>query len=146
MNIKSLKFWKKFFLSLAILLSFSPQAVFAIGKAVNINLFDRNTLQDMQDQGERTAVAYGNTTNETTLTQYVADVINVFFGLLGTIFIILVIVAGYNWMTAAGNADKVSKAQTTLKVAIIGIIIIASAYAITYFVFKRLPDSSPQGY
>ena len=69
----------------------------------------------------------------------VATVISTFLGLLAVIFIILMIIAGYSWMTAAGNEDKVSKAKDTIKRAIIGLIIIIAAYSITYFVFRNLP-------
>lgn len=105
-----------------------------------LDLLDQNILVDIQDQGDRAASAFGNRTDETTLTQYVANIIAVFLGLLGTIFIVLMIYSGYTWMTAAGNVEKVSKAQATIKVAIIGLIIITAAYAITYFIFSRLPD------
>ncbi len=140
--MRRLKYLTKFFLSLGLLVCLVPQAVLAIGSATKVELLNPNTIIDIQDQGGRSASAFGTKTNETTFTQYIADIINVFFGLLGTIFIILVIIGGYNWMTAAGNAEKVAKAQQTLKVAIIGLIIIASAYAITYFIFSRLPDSA----
>jgi len=140
--MKMIKFLTKTFLSLGLLFILMPQTVLAIGSSVKLELLDRNTIIDIQDQGNRSASAFGNKTTETTLTQYVADIINVFFGLLGTIFIILMVYGGYTWMTAAGNSEKVSKAQNTLKVAIIGLIIIASAYAITYFLFMRLPDSA----
>ena len=62
-----------------------------------------------------------------------------FLGLLAIIFIILMILAGYNWMTAGGEEQKVTKAKDTIQAAIIGLIIIVAAYAITFFVFKYLP-------
>ncbi len=139
--MKKIIFAKNFLAALGVLALLAPQAVWAIGKITPLQLLDQNTVIDIQDQGDRTASGYGNTTNETTLTQYVADIINVFFGLLGTIFIILLVLGGYRWMTAAGNEEKVEKAQRTIRVAVIGIIIIASAYVITYFVFSRLPDA-----
>lgn len=80
-------------------------------------------------------------TNETTMTQYIAYTVNVFLGLLGTIFLILIIVAGYNWLTAQGESGKVTKAQTTIRTAIIGLVIITAAYALTYWIFARLPDN-----
>jgi cytochrome bd-type quinol oxidase subunit 2 len=68
----------------------------------------------------------------------IAVLIQSFFGLLGIIFIILILLAGYQWMTARGDEDKVRKAQATIQRAIIGLIIIIAAYAITFFVFKAL--------
>lgn len=71
--------------------------------------------------------------------EIISKVIKSFLGLLGIIFVILIILGGYNWMTAAGEEEKVNKAKDTLKRAIIGLIIVVSAYAITYFVFTNLP-------
>ncbi len=70
-----------------------------------------------------------------------ATVIKAFLSLLGLLFIILVILGGYYWMTAGGDETKMTKAKDTLKKAIIGLIIIVSAYAITAFVFKALDDT-----
>ena len=72
-------------------------------------------------------------------------VIQGFLGLLGIIFIILMLTAGYNWMTASGNEEKLKKAQITIRMAIIGLIITVFAYAITYFVFSALPFGSGTG-
>jgi len=82
--------------------------------------------------------SFATNTYEGTLTVFIGQIINVFLSLLGTIFIFLMIYAGYNWMTAAGTQEKVEKAQHTLKVAIIGLIITASAFAIWQFIFIRL--------
>ncbi|MEA3449801.1 MAG: hypothetical protein U9Q85_02385 [Patescibacteria group bacterium] len=65
-------------------------------------------------------------------------IIKSFLSLLGIIFIILVITAGYNWMTAVGDETKVEKAKKMITRAVIGLIVIISAYAITAFVFKAL--------
>lgn len=135
-------FLKQILATLVLTILFVPNFVLAIGSKVQLDLLSKNTIIDIGDQGNRSGSAFGTKTNETTMTQFVADILNVFFGLLGTIFIILLVYGGYTWMTASGNSEKVEKAQATIKVAVIGIIIIASAYAITYFLFARLPDAS----
>ncbi|QQS60425.1 hypothetical protein IPN41_00350 [Candidatus Falkowbacteria bacterium] len=71
----------------------------------------------------------------------VALIIKSFLGLLGVIFIILIVLAGYNWMTAAGDEEKIKKATSTIRSAIIGLLIIIAAYSITYFVFQNLPGA-----
>jgi len=96
----------------------------------------------------------GDITNNTTAVQesagyesnvtiggVVATVVKAFLGLLGVIFVILLIVAGFNWMTAGGDEEKINKAKSTIKAAIIGLIIVVAAYSITYFVFANLPGS-----
>ena len=95
------------------------------------------TLKDINDQN--TALAEKSGFVRTAQIGEVMDVvIKGFLGLLGMIFIVLVIVAGYNWMTAGGDESKVDKAKKLISRAIIGLIIIIAAYAITAFVFTAL--------
>ena len=72
-------------------------------------------------------------------------VIKGFLGLLGIIFIILMVYAGYLWMTAAGNEDDVKKAKDLIEAAVIGLIIIVAAYSITHFVFNALSKTGASG-
>ena len=71
----------------------------------------------------------------------VDTVIEGFLGLLGVIFVILIIISGFNWMTAGGDEAKVEKAKKTINRAIIGLIVIVVSYAITYFVFNALDSA-----
>ena len=57
-------------------------------------------------------------------------------GFVGTLFLILMVYAGFLWMTARGDSKKVDTAKQLITGAIIGIIIIAGSYAITDFVLK----------
>lgn len=69
----------------------------------------------------------------------IASIIKTILGLLGIIFIILMILSGYQWMTAGGNEDAIKKARGRIVNAIIGLVIVVLAYSITAFVFKNLP-------
>lgn len=69
----------------------------------------------------------------------VALIIRVVLSLLGIIFLVLLILGGYQWMTAGGDEKQVEGAQARIKTAVIGLVIVLSAYAITAFVFTRLP-------
>jgi len=84
-------------------------------------------------------MTYSPLTDKSTMTQIIADVLKVFLGLLGIIFVVITILAGYNWMTAGGNEEKVEKARHLLSRSVIGLLIIVAAYAITYWIFARLP-------
>jgi amino acid transporter len=72
------------------------------------------------------------------LANIISSLIAVFLSLLGIIFLGLMVYSGYNWMTAGGEEEKVKKAQSTIKKAIIGLIITVSAYSISYFVFDSM--------
>jgi isoprenylcysteine carboxyl methyltransferase (ICMT) family protein YpbQ len=58
--------------------------------------------------------------------------------LVGMIFMILMVYAGYLWLMARGNEEEVKKAEGIIKTSIIGIVVVMSAYAITYFVIAKL--------
>jgi uncharacterized protein YggT (Ycf19 family) len=68
----------------------------------------------------------------------VGGIITSVLSLMGVIFLVLMIYAGFNWMTARGEEEKVTKAKDTLTRAIIGLIIVLAAYAISYFVVSSL--------
>ena len=68
----------------------------------------------------------------------IARVIKIVLGFLGTIAVVLIIVAGFQWMTAAGNEDKVGKAKKIMTAAVIGLVIVLMAYALSTFVINAI--------
>jgi hypothetical protein len=72
-------------------------------------------------------------------------VIKVVLGLLGIIFVVLLVYAGFQWMTAQGNEEKVEHAKNTIVRAIIGLLIVIAAYSITFFVFNALNKAGGNG-
>ena len=68
----------------------------------------------------------------------VASIINVALGLLGIIAVVIVIYAGFLWMTAGGSQDKIDDAKKWLSGGIIGMVIVLSAYAIASFIISSL--------
>lgn len=69
-----------------------------------------------------------------------ARIINIFLGSVGVILLCLVLYAGFMWMTAGGDNEKVEKAQKTIRNAIIGLIIILCSWGFVTFVMKKLMD------
>lgn len=65
-------------------------------------------------------------------------VILTFFALLALIFLVMMLYGGYNWMTAMGDDEKVTKAKDTIIASVIGVIILLSGYAITTFVITNI--------
>src|SRR3989344_9681189 len=68
----------------------------------------------------------------------IASIINVAMGLLGIVAVVIILLGGFKWMTAAGNEEKVDKAKKMIFAGIIGLAIILSAYAISRFVIESL--------
>lgn len=72
----------------------------------------------------------------------IAKVIRVILGFLGIIAVVLIIYAGFVWMLSGGNEEKVSKAKTILKNAVIGLIIILASFGIVSFIIGQLVGST----
>lgn len=68
----------------------------------------------------------------------VAGIIQVVLGFLGLIALVIILLGGFKWMTAAGNEDKVAEAKKVLGAGIVGLIIIFAAYAIATFVINQI--------
>lgn len=76
----------------------------------------------------------------------IGGIVNALLGIVGVIFLILVIYGGFLWMTAGGNEETVKKARSLIIGAIAGMVIIFMAYAITQFVIEAVvPESQSTG-
>ena len=64
--------------------------------------------------------------------------IQALLGFVGVLFIVMVIYGGVTWMTAGGDSGKVQKAKDTIVKALIGLVIIMSAYAIVYSIIQSI--------
>jgi len=69
-----------------------------------------------------------------------ARVINIILGFLGIIAVILILIGGFMWMTAAGNEDKVASAKSVMMAGVIGLVIVLAAFGIARFVVDALVD------
>lgn len=62
------------------------------------------------------------------------QIISFVLSFVGILFLGLMIYSGLLWMTAQGNETKVTKAKDLLINAVVGLIIVFAAYAITAFI------------
>lgn len=70
------------------------------------------------------------------------NIIEVFLSVVGVLLLLILIYAGFLWMTAGGNTDQVKKARTMVINAIVGLVIVFAAYAITEFVIRSLVNTT----
>lgn len=98
---------------------------------------DDTTKGLIENQAE-TSRSYGGYDSSGNIFSLIQIVINAFLSLIGVMLLAYMLYAGYNWLTARGEEEKVTKAKDTLRRAIIGVIIIVAAYAISIFVMSRL--------
>lgn len=68
----------------------------------------------------------------------IGQIIQGVLSFLGVIFVVLIIYAGFMWMTAGGDSSKVQKAKDIIVRAIVGLIIVMSSYAITFTIISEL--------
>lgn len=98
-------------------------------------------LSDTAKQTEK--AAYGKeTTSETQISTTVGKIINAALSLLGTIFVGLLIYAGFKWMTAGGNEEEITKAKSIITQATIGLVVVIAAFLITQFVIATLAKAT----
>ena len=67
----------------------------------------------------------------------VQRVINILLALAGAVAVIYVIIGGYQYTTASGNAEQAAAARSTILNALIGLLVIFAAFAIVNFVVIR---------
>lgn len=78
-------------------------------------------------------MGYEDALKITPLPEKIGKVISIGLAFLGVLFLLLMIYGGYIWMMARGNEQEVEKAKNIIIQALIGLIIVLSAYAITAF-------------
>lgn len=64
----------------------------------------------------------------------IAVIVRIVLSLLGIFFLILIIMGGFQWMSAAGNEETVTKARKRITDASIGLAIIIFSYLISIFI------------
>lgn len=68
----------------------------------------------------------------------IAGIVQVSLGFLGVLAVVLMIYGGFIWMTSQGDPTKIAKAKKIIQNAIIGLLIILSAFALAIYVLRVL--------
>lgn len=87
----------------------------------------------LQNAGE-THAGYANTD----IAAVIGNVVLTLLTLLGVVFIVLIVFAGFRWMLAQGEEQKITEARNLILHSIIGLLIVLAAYAISYFIISAL--------
>ena len=78
------------------------------------------------------------TMSQTPLPTVIGNIIKLILGLTGTIALIFIIWGGVKWMGSKGDSSKIAEARKLMVAGIIGLAIIAAAYAISDFIIKQI--------
>jgi len=82
--------------------------------------------------------ASNGATADVTLIALISGIINAALAITGVIVLVFMIYAGYTWMTAGGDSDKVTKAKETISRSVIGLAIVLFSYAIVAYVVPMI--------
>lgn len=75
--------------------------------------------------------------NNSGLNKIIRFVINIFSLVVGAISVIMIIYAGFKYITSGGNDSNVTSAKNTIVYALIGLVIVALAQIIVRFVLSK---------
>ena len=71
----------------------------------------------------------------------IGQIVGAVLAFIGVLFLGLMIYGGFTWMTARGNDQDVEKAKDLIQAAVIGLVIILAAYAITSYIGTALSST-----
>jgi len=115
---------KKIFKNLVIIASFLFMLSLAVTPVLASNPFGFEYANEL---------GLSNTTVQDPRTM-ATNIVQFFMTFLGIIAVVIILLGGFKWMTAAGNEDKVAEAKKLLVAGMIGLAIIIAAYVIVNFV------------
>jgi uncharacterized membrane protein len=124
---------KKIFVVLAMIGIMLPSS-FALAESSNFGLDEAAQGTDLialEDQSAADAIP-----------NLIGKIVGVALSFVGAIFFLLILYAGFLWMTAFGSSEKVDKAKSILEHAAVGLVIVLAAYAISKFVFGALTTAT----
>jgi hypothetical protein len=126
-----------FVLCLFCFLSFGP-----IVQAANLgDAFKVSDGKNIDPLDTAASKAHYNT-SKTDIFPLFSKIINIGLSFLGVIFLLLIIYGGIPWMTDQGNEDQVAKAKKIITTAIIGLVIVIAAYALSWFIMNVLTQNA----
>ena len=103
-------------------------------------ILDRAPLFAQLEQLEETAEV-ANIKGEENLPVVIGKMVGIALGLLGLILVIYLIIGGVMWMTSGGNEDMVKRAQSLIRNAIIGLVVVVLAYTLAHFITERFAEA-----
>jgi hypothetical protein len=124
---------------LTIFITIMAISSFLPAKAADIGDAFKTSSSTLSTTVEKAGFFNDNSNNIDNITQ---TIINAVLSFLGVIFTIIIIYAGFKWMLAEGNTESVTQAKSLLKNAVIGLIIVLAAYAISVAIFSFFINSS----
>jgi len=102
-----------------------------------------NVRTELKLGGTGQPKTYFSDTQYSPIVSFILSVINYATGIIGTVAMIIFIIAGFMLVIAQGDQTKIDKAKEIIKYAIIGLIITFLSYVITIFVQSLFITTTP---
>ena len=83
-------------------------------------------------------------TSTVSLDNIIAAVLRILSVVAGIASVIMIMIAGFKYLTSGGDGGKISSAKNTLVYAIVGIIIVAFSQFIAQFVIRQATTAPPK--
>lgn len=89
------------------------------------------------DAGSDASCNNVNSSSTSSANSLLRNIINVFSLVVGIVAVLMIIFAGFKYITSGGKGDSVSGAKNTILYAVIGLVIVALAQVIVRFVLNK---------
>jgi len=107
-------------------------------------LFASTAAADTSPQNEVCTVVAGNSDcsgtpkNGLDINHVIAAIVNILSVIVGVAAVIVIMIAGFRFITAAGDSNQIASARTAIIYAIVGVIIVLLAQALVRMVLDRV--------
>ncbi len=128
-------------LILTITLTITAVSLLTSGFVLAQDSNDKGTVLEGLDAtaGSAKITKVGGTSGATTgLTTFVGIVINALFSVVAIIFLIVVMVGGFLWMTASGAEEQIKKAKKFIGNGVLGLMAVFLSYGLVYIILFSL--------
>jgi hypothetical protein len=82
------------------------------------------------------------TTSQKDLPTIIGKVVGAVLAFTGVVFFCLILWAGMGWMLAKGNEEEINKAKETIFGAVLGLLVVLGAYAITKVIAELISNAT----
>jgi len=103
-----------------------------------------NPFNTAKNLTNNVGTAAGVQTQNVDLPTMIGRLVNIALGFVGIVLLVYIVFAGFMWMTAGGDEKKTKDAMAMIKNAVIGLLIVVAAFAISNFVLNSLVNVTTQ--
>lgn len=91
----------------------------------------------------RLNASLGGVSEVGTIAEYTALIYRILIGVGALLSVLMVIIAGFQWMTSRGNQSQITKAKERIEAVVVGLVLLLSAYVIARVIDPRLVKINP---